>query len=195
MSRINSLFPYNLLCWKLMYSDSLEIIKVELPVTWQPPRRSLRAIFPHKALQYCSLRTTALFNSHMLWFGGGELWNVSAFCRTLPSYSSFADFACLATSGLSLLPDDNTDLASRSCHTHRNNSSVLEAFAVVWWVFQLFQACIVLSWSSFGWMQWPLATSSLTFSWLLTVCLFYSGPIEIQTRERWRRCLFPLQTG
>jgi len=34
-------------------------IEVGLPVTRQPPHRSLRAVFPHKAPQYCSLRTKA----------------------------------------------------------------------------------------------------------------------------------------
>ena len=40
----------------------IDFIKVERPVSWPPPHRSLRAVFPHKAPRHYSLRTKAWIN-------------------------------------------------------------------------------------------------------------------------------------
>ena len=48
------------------YVSTLKAIEVELPVARQPPHGSRRAVFSHRALRYCSLRTKAWFSSNTL---------------------------------------------------------------------------------------------------------------------------------
>jgi hypothetical protein len=45
-------------------------IEIERPVSRPPSHRSLRAVFPHRAPQYCSPRTSAKFIPNILLSGG-----------------------------------------------------------------------------------------------------------------------------
>lgn len=52
------------------HQAGLAHIEIDQPVSQLPSHGSLRAVFPHKALQYCSLRTSSKVIANIRLFGG-----------------------------------------------------------------------------------------------------------------------------
>jgi hypothetical protein len=59
-----------LFLWHIVSIYYFRTIEIKRPVTRPPSRRSLRAVFPHRAPQYCSLRTKASIIPNSRLFGG-----------------------------------------------------------------------------------------------------------------------------